>query len=260
MEEALAPRRHVQAEAAEAAGAVAEHGDVARVAAELRDVVPDPDQHLPLVPERQVAGHHVVLQTHEAQGPDPVVAGDDDDLPGVEERPRQVVLLRGVAHDEAAAVHPEHDGQLGLGRVGVAVFLQLGLGLVHVDVEAVLLALQQPRHVVVLDGFRARLGGVQHSVPRLGRLRQREPEAARGRLGVGDPGEGGEPGAARGLGPPVAPQHDARRHGHLGPPVRRVERLDTLHREAEAGAGQRSAAAACDLTSQTSQSSASNGT
>ena len=85
-----------------------------------------------------------------------------------------------------------------------------------------------------------------------------KPEAARGRLGVGDPGEGGEPRAARGLGPPVAPQHDARRHGHLGPPVRGVERLDTLHREAagSAGAGQGSAAAACDLTSQTSQSSA----
>jgi hypothetical protein len=160
----------------ERSGRLAEHRDVAGVAAEPGDVVADPlERHL-LILQALVAGPALGDEVGVAEEPEqaePVVERDHDDAvvlgeelagveqPDVEERHR----LLGRAVDVAAAVDPHHHRRVpGRGRRRP-----------HVEVQAVLVVAREvlQRRVGELRAALAERGGVARRRPRrrlLGRL------------------------------------------------------------------------------------------
>ena len=120
VEEALGDGRgHLFADG-EGAGAFAEDGDVAGIAAELRDVALDPFERGGLIHQAVVAGGVVAVflgefgVREEAEDAEAIVHRNDDDAFFGEVR---AVLARfgGCAGGEAAAVDPDHDGELVFG-------------------------------------------------------------------------------------------------------------------------------------------------
>lgn len=166
-----------------------EQGDVARVAAEGRDVGTHPPQGGDDVEQTPVGGG--AGEVEEAGDAQSVVEGHEDDAVASE---RAAVVERGPgrAGHEPAAVHEDHHGEVA-GR---------SLGRPHVDGEVVLpgdpAGAEVRGHVQVAErvplGLRCRgpgLGGVAHPVPRSVGLRGREAAGAHGRCGVGDVEEDG---------------------------------------------------------------------
>lgn len=99
------------------AGGLAEEGDVGGVAAELFDVGADPGESGGLVEQAVVSGGVVGALGgeggvgEEAEDAETVVHGDDDDV-AVSEELAVLTALGGASVAKAAAVDPEHDGEV----------------------------------------------------------------------------------------------------------------------------------------------------
>ena len=83
------------------------HGDLPRVAAERRDVVPGPAQRRDLVVQAERPGRPLTGDVEEAERAKPVVEGDHDQAVAPRERRAVAGLVGTVAHLEAAAVDPQ---------------------------------------------------------------------------------------------------------------------------------------------------------
>ena len=85
-----------------------EESELILVPPELSDVVPDPVEGEGLVPQPHVAGDLLTGGGEEAEGPQPVVDGDQDHAT-VHEVLRPVVPRGPGAGGEGSAVDPDHD-------------------------------------------------------------------------------------------------------------------------------------------------------
>lgn len=101
-------------------GALAPDGHLGRVSSKGLDVLVDPPQRLPLVPEAIVGdtGGEGLAAAQETERGQPVVQAHADDggaeLDAVLDDEREVVALVGAPTlDEAAAVDPDGDGEVG---------------------------------------------------------------------------------------------------------------------------------------------------
>ena len=148
-------RRHGEDGGGGSSGVLSEDGHLVGVAAELLDVLLHPLEHHDLVLDAKVAGGEAVPGGEEAEGPQAVVEGDEDDVVL-----QQVVGAEEVggssAHDESPAVDVDHDGALLLVQLrGVdveeeAVLVSGGLALGDVVLRAQVAVLG--RIVLVLEG------------------------------------------------------------------------------------------------------------
>ena len=80
MEESLRQGRHGHQSDRGRSRVLAEYRHLVRVAAELADVCLDPVEDHHLVPQSLVAGGGLVVCGEEAEGAEPVVEGDEDDV------------------------------------------------------------------------------------------------------------------------------------------------------------------------------------
>lgn len=130
---AVGPRHREQARDIHRAGGLAEDGDVAGVAAEGRNLVPDPLEGRHLVQHRLIAGGVEPAPglpgPEEPEGPQAIVDGDDHPVTAPHEVGGIVRPLRSRADDPGAPVNPHHDRPPG----AIA-----GRGSPHVEREAIL--------------------------------------------------------------------------------------------------------------------------
>ena len=187
LEQPLRHRTRGQIAHAHAAGGFPEDGDVAGIAAERRDVVPNPLQGhdlilQPLVARRalgRLGGERRMRK--EAEQPKPVVDGNQHHALA---RQRLAIVERrtAAAGNEGAAVDPHHHRRLGIHRAARRP---------DVQVQAVLADRNRPLRVEALLGLhlQTRIGigrGSALALPRCRRRRRRPPQLAHRRRRKGD--------------------------------------------------------------------------
>ena len=114
MEEAPAEGRHQVTHDAHRPRADPQQRDVVRVATEDGDVVPDPGEGEVLVVEAEVTRSLVCLQGEPAEGAQPVVEGNHDQVPLQQDLGTVHHRLAGPHQEGTAGYEDQHGGQLAL--------------------------------------------------------------------------------------------------------------------------------------------------
>jgi len=186
VEQPARQRRGHHGEHRAATGGFAEQGHIARIAAELRDVLAHPFQRRDLIEETIVAKQGIWIFLgqrgvgEESEPSHTIVEADEYDA-ALGEMRSVVNGGRASAIDETAAVDPDHDGQLAECPLD---------GRPHVEIQTVLVGLGAQRRGVAgerkLHTIGRIGGGGSHALPCRDRLRRAPAILAGGRRGVGN--------------------------------------------------------------------------